>query len=251
MFVDFCVCGFCNFHFLSSLIPTMTDKFLIHNSVKENNLGIVTQLINETPQLNLLQDEDGRYPLHWACSINSLDMTKVLAGKRNVDIDELVDNSGWTPVHIVCSIGNVEALDVLMSLDPTPDINLKTGQGTTGLHLAISKGNMEVIKKLIGEYNCKGGVKDRNGYTPLHRAASNGMVSVVELLCGNNVAINATDNSGWSALHHAVAEGNGDVAKKLMELGADDGIVSRDNEMAVDVCVDERVKDYVWGRREG
>lgn len=222
------------------------DKFLIHENIKSGNTLIASQLINENPQLNLRADEDGRCPIHWAVSMNNFEMVKLLGSKGNLDIDELIDDSGWTAIHIACSIGNEEMLDYLMKLTPTPDVNLKTNQGVTPLHLAILKKNLGVIKKLIIEYKCKCNVKDKNGYTPLQRASSIGLLSIITLLNEKGkVNLNSTDNYGWTALHHALAEGKGDAAKLLIDLGADKEVNSPDG-LPIDVCVDEKIKKYVF-----
>lgn len=223
------------------------NKYLLHDSIKSGKLLIATQLIDENPSLNLLADEDGRYPIHWACSMNNSDLVKKLISKGNIDVDEMVDSSGWLALHIVSSIGNDEILDQLMATKPTPDVDLKTNQGTTALHLSISKKNIPVVKKLIIEYKCKVNTKDKNGYTPLMRACSNGLVSVVILLNEHRVNLNSTDNDGWTGLHHALAEGHGDAAKLLIELGAHTDIKNQQDELPIDVVVDDRVKHYVFG----
>lgn len=226
--------------------PMSKAKYEVHENIQQGNFQLAEQLIQENPAINLVADEDGRYPIHWACSMNNTGLVKTIVSKSSLDIDELVDNSGWTPIHICSSIGNEDILDILMKCEPTPDINLKTNQGTTALHLAISKKNLNVAKKLILQYKAKVNIKDKNGYTPLIRASSIGLASIVRLLNENKVNLNSTDNQGWTALHHAVAEGHGDIGKLLIEMGANDQIKSSNNELPIDVCVDDKVKKYVF-----
>ncbi len=52
-------------------------------------------------------------------------------------------------------------------------------------------------------------VRDKRGQYPLHRAAAIGSVPMVNLLLKQRSPLDATDRSGQTALHHAVAEGHG------------------------------------------
>lgn len=225
----------------------MSDKYLVHESVLAKKHLLVENLLLEKPRLSVLQDEDQRTPLHWACSINDEPMVDLILKylPQNTDLDELVDASGWTPVHITSSIGNVGILNKLMKLDPTPDINLKTNQGTTALHLSISKQRNEMVKELIEIYKCLGRIRDSKSMTPLHRASCIGSIPIILLLVDQaHVNVNAQDSDGWTSLHHAMAEGHGDAAVKLVELGADPLIQNNDGLTAQQVAVDESVLHY-------
>lgn len=57
------------------------------------------------------------------------------------------------------------------------------------------------------------------------------------------VNVNATDKDGWTALHHALAEGQGDVAVLLVELGARKDVEGNEGEKPVDVA-GEAVRRY-------
>ncbi|KAI5296187.1 hypothetical protein KEM52_005257 [Ascosphaera acerosa] len=65
--------------------------------------------------------------------------------------------------------------------------------------------------------------------------------------------LNATDNDGMTALHHAIAEGNGDVAVMLLKEGAETDKENIDGERAIDLAPDQKVRDYIVesARREG
>lgn len=80
----------------------------------------------------------------------------------------------------------------------------------TALHFVASKNNLEVARKLLdNKPPASARVKDKRGQYPLHRAAAVGSVAMVNLLLQNRSPLNATDNAGYTALHHAVAEGHG------------------------------------------
>lgn len=62
--------------------------------------------------------------------------------------------------------------------------------------------------------------------------------------------VNATDNDGLTALHHAIAEGHGDAAIFLMKAGAE--LDKRDNEgrYAIELAPDKKVGVLVWPQGE-
>lgn len=80
----------------------------------------------------------------------------------------------------------------------------------TALHFAASKSNVEVARKFFAQNPpASSRVKDKRGQYPLHRAAAVGSTPMVKLLLENRSPINVTDVAGYTALHHAVAEGHG------------------------------------------
>lgn len=85
-----------------------------------------------------------------------------------------------------------------------------THQTQTALHFVASKSNLEVARLLIeSKPPASARVRDKRGQYALHRAAAAGSVPMVNLLIKNKSPLNATDSSGYTALHHAVAEGHG------------------------------------------
>jgi 26S proteasome non-ATPase regulatory subunit 10 len=80
----------------------------------------------------------------------------------------------------------------------------------TVVHFVASKGNLDVARKLMDHKPpASARVRDKRGQYPLHRAAAVGSVPMINLLLKNRSPLNATDNVGYTALHHAVAEGHG------------------------------------------
>lgn len=71
----------------------------------------------------------------------------------------------------------------------------------TALHFCASKNNLDTARKLIA-HKASARVKDKRGQLALHRAAAIGSVPMVKLLLDNKSPINATDISGFTALHH-------------------------------------------------
>ncbi|CAH2350802.1 probable 26S proteasome regulatory subunit p28 [[Candida] railenensis] len=199
------------------------SEYQIQEAARDGKILTVEGLLTENPKLVFSQDQDGRTALHWATSSQHIEIVMCILkprGGKEIDIDELVDLSGWTPLHIAASVGNEKIFELLMNHDPKPDIDFQTNQGTTVLHLACSKQRYDIAKLAIEKYKCKTRIKDKMGYTPLHRAASVGSVRIVELLLKSGVNVNATDSEDWTALKHAEAEGWTEVVSVLKAHGA-------------------------------
>jgi 26S proteasome non-ATPase regulatory subunit 10 len=57
----------------------------------------------------------------------------------------------------------------------------------------------------------------------------------------NRSPVNATDDAGQTALHHAIAEGHGDTAVLLLKKGAEAGKRDVDERLALDLAPDKKV----------
>lgn len=75
--------------------------------------------------------------------------------------------------------------------------------GQTALHFTSSKNNLSTARKLLAK-GASARVKDKRGQLPLHRAAAIGSVPFIKLLLGAKSPVNATDVSGYTALHHGM-----------------------------------------------
>lgn len=64
---------------------------------------------------------------------------------------------------------------------------------------------------------------------------------MVKLLLDNLSPLNAQDRSGLTPLHHAVAEGHGDVAVELLKRGAESGLLDKEGNLALKLAPDQKV----------
>lgn len=69
-----------------------------------------------------------------------------------------------------------------------------------------------------------------------------GSVPIIKMLLEEGKSpINATDNDGLTALHHAISEGHGDAAILLLKSGADAEKRDGDGRLAIDLVPDDKV----------
>lgn len=100
------------------------------------------------------------------------------------------------------------------------NIDAKNQDGQTAVHLASKFGNEEILTKLIengANVNCR----DTDGNTPLHYACRSPKMTIVRMLIDAKANIQARNNgTGCVPLHDAANEGNLEVVRELMSLGA-------------------------------
>lgn len=84
--------------------------------------------------------------------------------------------------------------------------------------MAASDGNLSLLQSSLSTLNLPFTAADDNGYTLLHAASSYCQIATMRFLLEKQVPVNAVDNDGDSALHHAE---HVDAAKVLIENGAD------------------------------
>lgn len=136
-------------------------------------------------------------------------------------------------------------------------------QYQTALHFVASKNNLDVARMFFdNKPPASTRVRDKRGQYPLHRAAAIGSIPMINLLVENKSPLNATDSAGYTALHHAVAEGHGKsfgantitnmkqrfdisagaAAVALIKAGAETGKKDSDGFLPLDLAPDKEVR---------
>lgn len=232
--------------------PFNPQSFPLHDAARDGKNLLVRELSKSDPTAVLAKDADGRTPLFWAASAgNTEGLSELLkavaetpALARRFDVDD-TDGGGWTLLHVVSSTGDAAAVALLAPLGP--DADAQTAAGQTPLHFAVSKRHLDVVRQLLAPpLSASARVRDARGQAPLHRAAALGLLPVARLLVEEAGApLNTADNSGWTPLHHALAEGHGDVAVYLAKAGADITRQDPDGKTPLDVAVDAKTRSFV------
>jgi len=94
---------------------------------------------------------------------------------------------------------------------------------------AAEEGNLEELKELIQKYPDFLYVKDRDDYTPLHRAAYNNHVHVCKYLLQIGADPEARTEDGWTVLHCAACWANYEIVGVLLSNGVDVNARSKGN----------------------
>ncbi|CUS12704.1 unnamed protein product [Tuber aestivum] len=220
------------------------NKEAIHEACRQGSLSQVESLLEANPKLAYRRDSDDRLPIHWACSYNRLPIVQLLTQQKGFDVDAQ-DGSGWSPLMIAVSVEDGDQMvDLLLSREA--DVNLKTNGGQTPLHFCASKSRLSAARKLLSPpYKASTRTADTRGQQPIHRAAAAGSLPMVKLLLENRSSVGPKDHSGMTPLHHAIAEGNGDVALELLRMGADSSARDSEDKLAIELAPDATVRKWI------
>ena len=119
-----------------------------------------------------------------------------------------------------------------------------TNNGESSLTLACMQENLEICERLIiaqADVN----EMDKLKRTPLLKAARhNSYNDILQLLLRNGAKPECADNEGNTALHYAAMRGTQDVAKFLMQLGANPYARNHQDLVPYEVATREDVKAY-------
>lgn len=145
---------------------------------------------------------------------------------------------GETALHLVARSSNVEAAKLLLKAGAKVDAREQFGEQTP-LMWASARRQPQMMELLISrgaDVNANGAVRDyqrvatsesraksmdRGGLTPLMYAAKENCRECVEVLLKHKVDVNKPDPSRVVPMSIAMLNGNWDIAKRLIEAGAD------------------------------
>ena len=88
-------------------------------------------------------------------------------------------------------------------------------------------------------------MQDKVGDTPLHWAALKGNIDIARHLIENGADVNIKDNAGWTPLHRAVRVTKYDIVKLLIEFGADPFITDNDGKTPLDICQNDDIRSLL------
>jgi len=139
--------------------------------------------------------------------------------EHGADVRRLFDaGGGWKlpALHVAAQRGldGIVWLLLLDGADPNQFV-----ENRSALFLAARLESPDIAKMLINAgANVDLGLESE---TPLMAAAEDGRSATVDLLLANHANVNAKSSSGWTALHHAAWSNQPEVARKLLDAGAD------------------------------
>jgi len=206
---------------------------------------------------------DGSTALHWAAERDDLDMADQLirAGARVT----ARTREGVTPLQLAATNGSAAMIDRLIKAGADANASLSAG-GDTALMMAARTGKTDAIRVLVeagGNVNAK---ESWGGTTALMWAVSEGHADAARLLIGAGADVNARSNyvaaangrgfegrtpvanrtdpkaeefaSGWlTPLTLAAREGDVEMARILVNAGADVNIAAGDGKTALALAI--------------
>lgn len=217
---------------ITTTAPVQAEE--IHEAVKKGDLARVKKLLNENPaRLNLRETNERKAsPLHLAVAKKSVPIVNYLLNK-NATVD-ISDHYKQTPLHWATKqeiddstkkeVAEKESLEKIVTLfiQKKANVNAKDDDHDTPLHFAAKNSSIKVVAKLL-THNASVYARNSRNETALHTAVirnDDRALKAVTLLIQKNAEIDATDNDGYTPLHHAIDDSTFEVFSKLIAHGA-------------------------------
>ncbi|XP_054477801.1 B-cell lymphoma 3 protein homolog [Anoplopoma fimbria] len=170
------------------------------------------------------QDEDGDTALHIAVVHEELALVckliqLLLLARRGLDV---YNNLRQTPLHLAVITLQANMVEALLRDGADPAALDRNGQ--TALHLCCEYDQPHCLSVVLSHSQSSTCLESRNyeGLSPLHLAVLRGHIDLARMLLDAGADINAMDiKSGQSPLMHAVESNNADMVHFLIERGCD------------------------------
>ena len=180
-----------------------------------NDQARVAELLIVVTDVRRFKTTDGETLLHWAAARGLTDAVASLI-ERKVDVNAK-NADGDTPLHVAAASGKYKACGLL--LDAGARVNAADASGRAALYGAAWNRHLRTVTTLV-----KGGAKvggNSPGYTPLHAACWQGHEDVARALLDFGADPNGQDTDGATPLHKAAWRGHAPVVKRLLKAKAD------------------------------
>nr|CAB3267277.1 transient receptor potential cation channel subfamily A member 1 homolog [Phallusia mammillata] len=224
----------------------VAEEESLHQIARDGDVTMMRTVLNLLTQsrgrkkLNK-KDADKFTPLHYAARYNHVDMCKLLV-EKGADIHAPGEDD-VTALHLVAKykpkkekveIPDSESSDTMSEednkamedansqileflLEQGARVNIKDFYGLTPLHHASLRGNVACVKRLIQCVGVSIEARDKQEMTPLHIAAVYGHVDVAKVLIEEGADIRCTDDDNGTPLQFAAAEGNLEIVQLMLD----------------------------------
>lgn len=207
----------------SGAYPDKTDKdgkSALHHAVRTGQEEIAHLLLKQGASINL-RDKTLATPLFEALeSPQPFEMLTFLM--RNGADADITDSSNMVPLHVAARKSAPNIIDLLSKTTRNPA--RPDSGGMTPLHYACQSNSLSAIKCLV-EDGAPLLCANNTGDTPLHLATArlSGESDIVSYLLTTDGArlVNAVNMDGRTPLHQALSYNKQDLARKMLEAGAD------------------------------
>ena len=247
-----------NYNF--SVHETDDDGFaVLHSAALGGDLELLQYLIENGSDV-FSKTKYGRSCFHIAAEEGYLKISRVLLQNYNFDVHER-DDDGLAVLHNAALAGGLELFQYL--IQHGGDVFSKTKDGRSCLHLAAEEGHLQICRVLLQNHNFDIHARDDDMFTVmlhaacsddlelleyliqngsdifskikhdgscLHLAAKSGHLKICKVLLQKyNFDIHATEDSSWTALHHAAWSDDLELFQYLIEKGSDIFIKTKNN----------------------
>jgi ankyrin repeat protein len=208
-------------------------------AIEQNDIALITKILNNSPSTINQPDSDGQPPLHIAIQEQNLPIAITL-----LSAGASISSSGyhgWQPLHIAASLGNLPL--VQLCLQHNSNIHSTSASGQTALHKACSSHSVAVVRLLL-ENGADPHLPNERGMTPLHIAAHQNQLEIARCLVAEYGAdVLVVDHMGDTPGEWAGRNGHYEMLEYLRE--EEERSAKETGEVVT------RVEEKKLGRRKG
>ena len=213
--------GFCGlvvgvfFLLVADLVASGSDLRLVDAVENKQSKDVIDSLLTRDVDVNAAQ-LDGTTALHWVVHRDDLEMAKLLieAG-ANVNVS---NDYGVTPFLLACTNGNPDMVHGLLRAGADPNATRETGE--SAIMTASRTGNLKAVKALLAYEPDLNRQENRRGQTALMWAIEQGHPQVAKLLIERGADVNARSKNGFTPLLFAAQQNDLDSVQVLLAAGA-------------------------------
>ncbi|XP_058818348.1 serine/threonine-protein phosphatase 6 regulatory ankyrin repeat subunit A isoform X2 [Topomyia yanbarensis] len=213
---------------LAGVMDLATGMTPLMYAVKDNRTPILDRLLELGSDVGA-RNNDNYNVIHIASMYSREDVVKLLLNKRGVDPYSMGGSRQQTAVHLVASRQTGTATAILRALLAAAgkDIRTKTdGKGKIPLLLAVEAGNQSMCRELLSSQTADQlKATTTNGDTALHLAARRKDVEMARILIDYGANVDLQNGDGQTALHIAAAEGDEAMVKYFYTVRASASII--------------------------
>ncbi|KAL2768963.1 ankyrin repeat and SOCS box protein 9 isoform 2 [Daubentonia madagascariensis] len=221
----------------------VSDWSPVHEAAVHGRLLSLRNLISQGWTVNLIT-ADRVSPLHEACLGGHLSCANILL--QHGALVNGVTTDWHTPLFNACISGSQDCVNVLLQhgASPHPESDL-----ASPIHEAAKRGHVGCVESLIAH----GGNIDHNIShlgTPLYLACENQQIACAKKLLESGASVN--QGRGLDSPLHAVARmSSGELARLLMDFGADTQAKNAEGKRPVELVPPEGPLAQLFLQREG
>lgn len=178
------------------------------------------------------QGPGGNTPLMEAvCIENAAHVRQLIEWKADV---KCRDENGDTALSLAASQHSLDVVKML--IEAKAPINNLNDVRETPIFVASEAGEAEIVQCLL-EAGADTGICAQDTWSPLHVAANN--FEIAKALADYGADVNYQKSDGWSPLHRSASWGHPDIARLLLERGADPNLVNDAGRTALQIAIED------------
>lgn len=164
---------------------------LFQNAIKAGQVDDVQVLIHNGADVNQTF-EKGITPLHLAIINDQENIAKILI-ESGARISTADTNTNATPLHMAALYGRLNIASLL--IEKGADVNAIMKFNITPLQVATQFNQPKIVELLLKSNTTKVDLADQDGFTALHFAAQNGNEDIAKMLLDRGANVNAQDKT--------------------------------------------------------